>query len=285
MYLSRLFLNPRNPKVRRDLGNCHDMHRTIMQAFKQQYSESARSNLQVLYYLEASKRENFPMLLVQSSEKPNWSHLKSQYVVNFTNGNPSESNPAVAVKQIDYNSFEFKSGQRFHFRLKANVTKKVGTTSKKDRLKGKKSNGHRQPLYKEEDQIKWLIRKAENNGFQIQEVQLKKNLYHPDRFSIEQIFSQIPQSDETKNNSEEYEVDLSKINAIGMPEGKFAGYKVIGKKSEASHSKKQKRSKMTFFSVIFDGILIITDPEIFINSLKKGIGPAKAYGFGLLMIS
>ncbi len=288
MYLSCLYLNPRNSKARRDLGNCHEMHRTIMNAFSGQHSESCRENLQVLYYLDASKRDIFPKLLVQSKEKPNWSHLKPGYTVNFTNTNPSDENPGVAVKEVDYSTFKFASGQKFHFRLKANVTKKVGTTTKKERLAGKKSNGRRMPLYKEEDQIKWLIRKAESGGFKIQEVQLKKDLYHPNRFSVEQVLSHFSSSKNGVENGADSGLDLSKINVVGIPEGKFAGYKVLNdetKDEKLNKKSKAKRIKLTFFSVIFDGILVVTDPETFIQTLINGIGPAKAYGFGLLMLS
>ncbi len=33
MYLSRLILNPRSRAVRRDLADCHSMHRTVMSGF------------------------------------------------------------------------------------------------------------------------------------------------------------------------------------------------------------------------------------------------------------
>jgi len=37
--------------------------------------------------------------------------------------------------------------------------------------------------------------------------------------------------------------------------------------------------------VLFEGILTITKPELFILSVKQGIGPAKAFGCGLLSIA
>src|SRR5207248_8052978 len=33
IYLSRLYLNPRNRAVRLDLGDCHALHRTVLRAF------------------------------------------------------------------------------------------------------------------------------------------------------------------------------------------------------------------------------------------------------------
>jgi len=39
------------------------------------------------------------------------------------------------------------------------------------------------------------------------------------------------------------------------------------------------------FSVLFEGVLELTDPEAFVNTLQTGIGPGKAYGFGLLSVA
>jgi CRISPR system Cascade subunit CasE len=38
-------------------------------------------------------------------------------------------------------------------------------------------------------------------------------------------------------------------------------------------------------SVLFDGLLEVTDPQAFAQAVQTGIGPAKAYGFGLLSLA
>ena len=38
-------------------------------------------------------------------------------------------------------------------------------------------------------------------------------------------------------------------------------------------------------TVLFDGILRVNVPDDFVNKLRKGIGPAKAFGCGLLSLS
>ncbi len=43
--------------------------------------------------------------------------------------------------------------------------------------------------------------------------------------------------------------------------------------------------KLTFFAVQFEGRLVIADAALFKAALRNGIGPAKAYGFGLLSIA
>ncbi len=42
---------------------------------------------------------------------------------------------------------------------------------------------------------------------------------------------------------------------------------------------------LTHVAVEFEGILEVTDPQLFQSSLSDGIGPGKAYGFGLLSLA
>jgi len=43
--------------------------------------------------------------------------------------------------------------------------------------------------------------------------------------------------------------------------------------------------KVTLGSVVFEGVLQVTDSDAFKNALERGIGTGKAYGFGLLSIA
>jgi CRISPR system Cascade subunit CasE len=52
-------------------------------------------------------------------------------------------------------------------------------------------------------------------------------------------------------------------------------YATLGKKHDED---------IKFSSVDFSGILTVTDPEIFQKALMEGIGPAKAFGCGLLLV-
>jgi CRISPR system Cascade subunit CasE len=42
--------------------------------------------------------------------------------------------------------------------------------------------------------------------------------------------------------------------------------------------------RLSFAPVVFDGCLLVTDAEVFRRTLAEGVGPAKAYGFGLLSV-
>jgi CRISPR system Cascade subunit CasE len=59
----------------------------------------------------------------------------------------------------------------------------------------------------------------------------------------------------------------------------------LGPKQGGWRRDDEQRRKLTFATVIFDGILEVTDAERFRAALRQGIGPGKAYGFGLLSVA
>ena len=57
-------------------------------------------------------------------------------------------------------------------------------------------------------------------------------------------------------------------------------------RKEKVTAKANKNSKtMTFYGIQFEGVLQITDPAKFGNTIINGIGSGKALGFGFLTIS
>ncbi|MBW1988644.1 MAG: type I-E CRISPR-associated protein Cas6/Cse3/CasE [Deltaproteobacteria bacterium] len=146
MYLSQLILEhpPRSRALRRDLAFPYQMHKTLSRAFADQ-------GQRVLFRLD-SPRRGAPRVLVQSEQEPDWSFLGHM---------PGYASRVTAKPFVP----DFSPGQLLRFRLRANPTKKVGTSSKAQRLAGKKNNGQRLALLMEEDQRDWLARKAAAGGF------------------------------------------------------------------------------------------------------------------------
>ncbi len=107
--------------------------------------------------------------------------------------------------------------------------------------------GKRVGLLRQEEQIQWLTRRAEKCGFEI-------------------VMKQVQDED-----GKTYEIP--RVNVC--PEGKQRGHK---REDGASH-------EMTHLAVCFDGLLRITNADAFREALASGIGPAKAFGFGLLSIA
>ncbi len=71
-----------------------------------------------------------------------------------------------------------------------------------------------------------------------------------------------------------------------------AGFRVLTARDApfrtASNRRKKPRyakNEIPLFGVRFDGLLEVIDPEKLHHALRQGIGPAKAFGFGLLSLA
>jgi CRISPR system Cascade subunit CasE len=149
MHLSRLILNPRNRRVQREVANPYQMHRSIMRAFP---DELQPGDERVLFRLEAHLRSGTLTLLVQSWNLPDWSWLAEPGARGYLRP-VGEPNPAV--KSFDLN---LSPGRVLAFRLRANPTVKRKFDSGDHKRVG---------LYREEEQIDWLKRKAKQGGFRV----------------------------------------------------------------------------------------------------------------------
>lgn len=164
MFLSRLILDPRSRHVRRDIADCQQMHRTLMSAFVNHPAlveargavGNARAQVQMLYRLEVDTGTNRTVVLVQSLVQPDWSRLGPGYLLT----------PAQ-VKDVTAHYAAIEDGMILAFRLLANPTKKIDTKSGPD---GKRRNGRRVELRREEDLLAWLKRKGEGSGFALESV-------------------------------------------------------------------------------------------------------------------
>jgi len=143
MYLTRLILNPQNRRVQKEIAAPYEMHRTILSAFPPRMAEDER----VLWRLEVQPRTGLPVLLVQSQELPDWFCVSATKAPNFL---MQTNQPNPAIKAYDP---QITKGRQLSFRLRANPTVK--------------REGKRLGLYREEEQITWLQRKAFQHGFRL----------------------------------------------------------------------------------------------------------------------
>ena len=142
MYLTRLTLDPRSAKARRDLADAYEMHRTLSRAFvADEHSVPAR----FLWRLEAgSNAWATPTVLVQSAQAGNWSAVQDQ---------PNYLQGEVESKSLDFQSW-VRDDARYRFRLQANPTVT--------------RQGKRYGLAGEEQQLDWLTRQGERHGFVVE---------------------------------------------------------------------------------------------------------------------
>ncbi len=228
MYLSQMILNPRDRRVRRDLADPSEMHRTLLQLFVPEAEPTAfRARHGVLFRIEPRTAGEGPVVLMQSITEPDWSRLavREAYFLQAGKKNP-------ATKSVDAQYDSLAEGQALQFRLRANPTKKIDTKTRAD---GTKSNGKRVPLREPEALAAWLWRKGEQGGF-------------------------APAGD-------------PRTSVRANPE------------EDVIARRKGNRSVMTFGAVLYEGRLRITDANAFRAMLQAGVGPGKAFGFGLLSVA
>lgn len=235
MYLSRLILDPRSREVQRDLADCYRLHRRILSLFPDlRIGSGARHELGVLY------RPDGYVLLLQSRFLPDWERLPPRYLLD-TGGDP----PNPVVKDVSAHYAQISTGHELRFRLRANPTRKIDSWSDRP---GFRPNGRRVDLRREEDQIRWLVRKGEQHGFRVLSVHVR-----PDTTAL------MPQP----------------LQADARPAGKVIGWR----RQEGG------TQLLTFAAVIFEGVLRVEDSQAFREALERGIGPGKAFGFGLLSVA
>ena len=145
MYLSKLIINPKSRGACHDLANFYELHRTLLRAYPQ--TEEAKSL--VLFTVDIDRRTGIATVVVQSTHKPDWSFLE-----NFD----SYLLKSPLSKEVN---LRLRKGQALRFRLRANPTKR--TAKKSDGSPA----GYISRLYKPENQVGWLKRKAESGGFAI----------------------------------------------------------------------------------------------------------------------
>lgn len=143
MYLNQLRLDPRSPQVRRDLTNAYDMHRTLVRGFVQ----DERSPVpRFLWRLEANQTGDAPVVLIQSTQAPDWSFLSALPGYLLGGNEP-------VTKSFDLSTF-VQPEERYRFRLLANPTVT--------------RQGKRYGLVGEEAQLAWLQRQGERHGFALE---------------------------------------------------------------------------------------------------------------------
>lgn len=219
MYLSKLTFNPRSRDARRDMASAYELHRTILRAFADRESGGPG---RVLFRVEPVDDDRPPAVIVQSDKMPDWSRL-----------------PAEVFARVDgpkLLNLAFRAGQRLRFRLRANPTVK--------------RDGKRLGLLREEDHVRWLLRKARTSGFDIlgaEGIPAEAGVTLPATLRLQVVREGAVHSRKSSTDGE-----------VGL---------------------------MTHVAVRFDGLLRVTDPELFTQSLRGGIGAAKGLGFGLLSLA
>jgi len=251
MYLSRLFLNPRSRLVQRDLTAHQDMHRTVLSLFPQLPPDGEQPDGR-----QADARQHFGVLHRLDSDLNGGqmtlliqSRLEpdfSRLPAGYLLSSSGAGTPMADCKPLEERYQKIATGMTLAFRLRANPTRKIDTKSGPD---GKRRNGKRVDLRNEEEWWAWLRRKGESHGFRPLTIHGSAgNRKAPGAMPV----PTVPNTRKT--------VDTG-----------------------SAHSEHGRR--LTFASVLFEGVLEVTDRDVFLAALEQGVGAGKAYGFGLLSVA
>lgn len=257
VYLTKMILNPRSSEVRRDLGNPQELHKTISHGFEEvdkgetvsridkgkgggevetKIEATPRNKFNILYRIDVDRNRGTAILLIQSTFKPDWRSLRSDYAAE------------ISCKAVHDKYSQIENGMNLMFRLQANPTKRIGKSyqhpdeGKREEFNRKfrdEKKRRRISVNTDEERIDWLTRKGDEAGFRLTNINVAP--------TVQNVAS----------------VEERKINF-----------------------RKEKNSpKISFGSVVFEGVITVTDSAKFKESIISGIGTGKAYGFGLMSVA
>jgi len=159
----------------------------------------------------------------------------------------------LGPKPLDRLMQSVRPGAVFRFRLRANPTRRVHARAAEgsDEARGRsrperpESVGKRVAIHGDERRLAWLTRQAAEHGFRLLEVEVG-------------------------------DARLPNAGVFGSDRAEYW----VGEKRGAGGTR-----RVVVESALFEGVLEVTDPEKFRGAVERGIGPAKAFGCGLLSIA
>lgn len=202
----------------------------------------------VLWRLDADEPRR-PGLLVVTRSHPSWEHLVEQA------GWPSADGPQAKVRDYEPLLDRLESGQQFAFRLTANP---VQSTKSPQKLTPRQASGRERDPRKSirvghrtvAHQLRWLLDRVPSWGVRIPESRVDAAaLEGHDGDSI------VPPLD---------------IQISGRQRRSF---------------RRNDGVTVTLQQVTYEGHLVVEDPGRFRELLIGGVGPAKAYGCGLMTLA
>ncbi|CAL9374692.1 CRISPR-associated endoribonuclease Cse3 [Streptomyces sp. enrichment culture] len=257
-YLSRIRINPLRAMGRTLLANPRAMHGAVAGGIP-----GSPDSERVLWRLDADNPHR-PHLFVLTRSKPDWTHIVESA------GWPDADGEHAAVRDYTALLERIALGREFAFRLTANPVQNTlkplrATPEQQRRLDAVAASeqttrprgfriGHRTA----NAQLRWFLERTERWGFT------------------------VPPARHVPPGSEK---DIATSPETDVPRDLR-----ITERRRHSFTKKEERStrggpRVTLTTATFEGRLRVTDPALFTDRLLNGIGPAKAYGCGLLTLA
>jgi CRISPR system Cascade subunit CasE len=266
MYLSHLMIdvgdNPDRPRPGRLwLRNIYHVHQRLSMAFptREQRAEDPRflrpfdppgfGRPRFLFRIDNTIEQDCPraIILLQSDRRPDWDYA-FQNARMFLAAEPEirEYNPA------------FPPGAEFRFRIRVNLSKKGKKSKNGDDLRKPREGTDRKGRAK--DQGKRVSLNWDKDS-------------KPEDVIVPWFANKgWVKLEEQKEPRQAFELRACNVVQIGW----VTAYRP---------NTKSKEERMKFRSALLEGTLRVTDPPAFAQAIASGIGPAKAFGFGLLSVA
>lgn len=246
-YLSRVWINPLREAGRRLLLNPHVAHAMVLGGIAEQPVRE-----RVLWRLETTNRHR-PELLILTESRPDWKHIVEQ--AGWSNADGEQ----VAVRDYSPLFAQLAVGREFAFRLTANPvqhTRKPETLTPAQERKLASAQGEKRQTARAfrvghrtaAHQLDWLLRRTSSWGFE------------------------IPAATGFPSPDDDGPADVPRdVRIVARQVYRFR--------------KGVNGPQVVLATATFEGRLRVTDPDLLAEKLLSGIGPAKAYGCGLLTLA
>lgn len=253
-YLSKIRINPLRRKSRDLLGNPHIAHAMISGGVAGQPVAE-----RILWRIDAANPRQ-PDLLILTRSKPDWSHIVEQA------GWPYAEGEHFLTRDYEPLLRHLAVGREYAFKLTANPVQntinplQASAQQQEQRTKGQ-TRAFRVPHTTIARQTEWLLRKLPTLGFTIPQIEPGQR---------------VPGG----------ETDDSDVGA-GIPAPPVVHDLVITGRERLSFAKNttNKGPRVSLVTATYEGRLRVTDVNVLRERLLSGIGPAKAYGCGLLTLA
>lgn len=251
-YLSKIRINPLRQKARQLLGNPHIAHAMVTGGIAAQPVTE-----RILWRLDTANPRQ-PDLLVLTQTKPDWSHIVEQA------GWPNAEGEHVLVRDYEPLLRHLALGREYAFKLTANpVQNTINPLKSSDAQHAQRAKGRtrafRVPHTTVAHQTEWLLRKLPGLGFEIPRVT-------------------FDQADPNSEQATPHVPPTAPLQAYDL---------MITARERLSFTKNTTYTgpRVNLVTATYQGRLRVTDVEALRDRLLNGIGPAKAYGCGLLTLA
>jgi len=244
-YLSRIRINPYRSESQNLLSSPRRLHGAVMAGVPGDPTKE-----RILWRLDSDEPRR-PMLYVLTRSKPDWTHIVEAA------GWPDAEGEGAVVRDYAPLLAQIAVGRQFAFRLTANPVQNTHnpikptdgqTATPRDKRRRSFRIGHRTAAF----QLDWFLKRTERWGFTVP-------FSHTD-----------PPAPGLALDQDEHEPPRE--------------VRIINR-ARLSFSKGNRGKRVVLHTTTYEGRLEITDAELFTERLLGGIGPAKAYGCGLLTLA